>query len=99
MSKPIYYCNVTVVKITKRGKTIVKREPISFTLPMVVTDIEKLDEKTFEMQCIARKIFVKGSTEDTLSDFKKNYIIEKIERIKQVGVTNAIDVIPDEEWI
>ena len=99
--KPIYYNNVTVCEITKRGNTITEKELFSMETPSTSTTIQEFLDNDVDMSFITSRCVGKGMrTAEKIVYFKQNFRIKRIDVGKILGYQsiNAKRVDPDEYY-
>lgn len=95
MSTPIYFCEIEVVRFSMRGKRRIIEKTESHRMPMLIVEIDDLRDDDYSYRMLARKYLPKASRWELMELFRKNYFVQRITVIKQVGETNDIE----EEWI
>ena len=89
MGRPIYHNNVTVVQLTKRGRTVREGEPVSFTIPTVNCTIPEMSEDNGDLGYIARKLIGKKGVriDELIGMLKEGYRIKRVDVGKVIGET------------
>ena len=89
MGRPIYHNNVTVVPLTKRGRTVREGDPVSFTIPTVNCTIPEMSEDKEDLGYIAKKVLGKRGlrVDELIASFSKDYRIKRIDVGKIIGET------------
>ena len=99
--KPIYFNNVTVCEIIKRGKTIIEKELFSMETPSTSTTVQEFLDNDVDMSFIASRCIGKGMiTAEKIVHFKQNFRIKRIDVGKILGYQsiNTKRVDPDEYY-
>ena len=97
-AKPIYYNNVTVALLTKRGKTVTEKEVFSIEMPTVCTTIPQMNEDLGDLGHIANRLFKGMRIDEKIKLFKENYKIIRIDIGNIIGYTSEIQKPVEEEY-
>lgn len=100
MGKIIFYSQVSVSELAKRGKTVIVKETVIVKMPTTSSSINEVLANEEDMTYLARNFFHKGSSKDIVKQFLDNYRINSITSIKELGTTAFNDKIKEEdEWV
>lgn len=100
MRKKIYFCQVTIVELKKRGKTVNEGDSFKMKLPTKSLTIEEFLANSDDMMYIVRNLYGKGKIEDNTKHFLDNYRIKSVIMLKEIGETIDLkEEDKEDDWV
>lgn len=90
MGKPIFFCEIYVSEIARRGKRETVVGSYRFKAPLIHTDPKSKPDNPGFYRTLIRMIFKKNSGSITSEQFIEKFRVEKIIKLKQIG--NVADI-------
>lgn len=98
--KPIYFSNVTVVSLTKKGKTVTEKPFLSIEMPTTCETAKDFMSNDLDILYIAKRCAIKGMRSDEkLKYFKENFKVTRIDKGEIVGHQVSGQTINPDEYL
>lgn len=98
MAKTIFYSQVSVSELVKRGKTTTVKETVMVKLPTTSTNVNEVLANEEDLCYLARMFYPKGSSKDIVKQFMDNFRVNSIIALKELGTT-AYNEKEEDEWV
>ena len=99
--KPIYFNNVTVCEVTKRGKTVTEKELFSMETPTTSTTIKEFMDSDADLSFVASRYVGKSGlrTTEKVKLFRENFRVTRIDVGKIIGYQSIDRIINADEYL